>query len=270
MIAIGGRSNLSETSEAIKKAASSAGRPEPKVLELRLDVTSRESVDGAAAQIRKEFGRIDIVVNNAGLFMGRGLVADTDPEAWWDTMTVNLKGPYLVMRALLPLMLETGADGLKTFVTVASVGALLRTPSASAYQTSKMAALRLTEFLNSEYSDKGVIAFSIHPGNILTDMTADPGAPLPDYLVPGEFYPHLLCKTPFGYEKKMAKLLTIYRFAVFVDTVELAGDSIVYLTAKRREWLGGRYVNLTWDLPELMGKEEEIVKNDKLKVQLVL
>lgn len=171
MIAIGGRSDLSDTAQAMRAAATSVGKPEPKILELKLDVASRESVDEAAAEIKKTFGRIDIVVNNAGILSGRGLIAETDPEAWWHTMVVNLRGPFLVMRALIPLMLEAG--GLKTFVTVSSVGAHCRTPSVSAYETSKLAVLRLTEFVDAEYSDQGIVAFGIHPGNIVTDMTAD-------------------------------------------------------------------------------------------------
>lgn len=58
--------------------------------------------------------------------------------------------------------------------------------------------------------------------------------------------------------------------AVFVETPALAGDSIVYLTKERQDWLGGRYVNVTWDLPELVGLKDEIVKGDKLKIQLVV
>ncbi|KAI0451572.1 hypothetical protein F5B21DRAFT_486483 [Xylaria acuta] len=238
MIAISGRSALGETAQAIRAAAASVGKPEPKVLELKLDVTSRESVDVAAAEIKKSFGRIDIVVNNAG-FLCTGLIAETDPETWWNTMAVNVKGPYLVMRALVPLMLE--ADGLKTFVTVSSVGAHCRSPGLSAYQTSKLAVLRLTEFLDAEYSGKGIIAFSIHPGNVLTDMTNGPDSEISEELAP-----------------------------IFVETPELAGDSIVYLTKERRDWLGGRYVNVTWDLPELMGLRDEIMKGNKLKVQLVV
>lgn len=56
---------------------------------------------------------------------------------------------------------------------------------------------------------------------------------------------------------------------VFVDTPELAGDTIVYLTKEKREWLAGRYINCTWDMPELMAQKDEIVKGDKLKVRLV-
>lgn len=57
---------------------------------------------------------------------------------------------------------------------------------------------------------------------------------------------------------------------VFVDKPEIAADTIVYLTAEKRQWLSGRYINCTWDMPELLAQEEEIVKKDKLKVRLVL
>ncbi|KAI3336011.1 putative short-chain type dehydrogenase [Ustulina deusta] len=239
MIAIGGRSDLGDTARAMRAAAASVGKPEPKILELKLDVSSQESVDAAAAEIKKTFGRIDVVVNNAGIFVGGDLIAETDPEVWWNTMAINFKGPYLVMRALTPLMLEAG--GLSTFVTVSSVGSQLCSPGYSAYQTSKLAVLRLTEFLNAEYSAKGILAFSIHPGNVATDMTLGP-------------------------DGKMAEQLA----HIFVETPELAADSIVYLTAEKRDWLGGRYVNVTWDLPELVGMKDDIVKGDKLKVRLAV
>lgn len=59
-------------------------------------------------------------------------------------------------------------------------------------------------------------------------------------------------------------------FLVFVDTPALCGDTLVYLTSERREWLGGRYVNVTWDMPQLMAKEKELVEGDKLKVRMVV
>jgi hypothetical protein len=57
---------------------------------------------------------------------------------------------------------------------------------------------------------------------------------------------------------------------VFVETPELSADSLVYLSSEKREWLGGRYINVTWDLPQLMAKKDEIIKRDMLKVKLVV
>lgn len=66
------------------------------------------------------------------------------------------------------------------------------------------------------------------------------------------------------------KLVYLIRVVVFVDTPQLSADSLVYLTSEKRDWLAGRYVNSTWDLPQLMEKKDEIVSGDKLKVRLVV
>ncbi|KAI1375691.1 PLC-like phosphodiesterase [Hypoxylon crocopeplum] len=237
MIAIGARSDLSATVKEMKTAATSVGKPEPTVLPLVFDVTDHKSVDGAAAQVKKNFGHVDIVINNAGK-LGTSLIVDSNPDEWWKIWQVNLVGPYLVSRAFIPLLLE-GTD--KTIITVSSVGAHVISPSLSAYQTSKLAVLRLSEFIVAEYGDKGILSYCIHPGNIPTDMVSEIG----------------------GIDNLTPELR-----AVFVETPELSADSLVYLTSQKRDWLGGRYINVTWDLPELMEKEDEIVKGDKLKVRL--
>lgn len=58
--------------------------------------------------------------------------------------------------------------------------------------------------------------------------------------------------------------------AVFTESPQLCADSLVYLSNTKAEWLSGRYINCTWDLPELLAKKEEIVKGDMLKVKLVV
>ncbi|KAF2234821.1 NAD(P)-binding protein [Viridothelium virens] len=235
-IALGARSDVSNTERDCLSAAAASGRPAPQILPLKFDVTSVESVDNAATEVRKAFGRIDIIINNAGI-LSRDMIKDSDPEVWWNTWNVNLRGPYLVTRAFLPLMLEGGE---KTFITVSSVGAHCIGAGLNAYQPSKLAVLRFTEFICAEYAEQGVLAFSIHPGNIPTDIVGGPEN-LPDFLKP-----------------------------VFVETAELSADSLVYLTSEKRDWLAGRYINCTWDLPKLMAKKEEIVKDDKLKVRMVI
>ncbi|KAI1417108.1 NAD(P)-binding protein [Hypoxylon sp. FL1857] len=239
MIAIGARSDLSTTISRMKAAAASVGRPEPTILPLKLDVSDRKSVDEAADEVNREFGYVDIVINNAGILgAGFNLIADSDPDDWWNVLRVNLVGPYLVARAFILLLLK---GNLKTIVTVASVGAHLKTRGLSSYQGSKLAVLRLMEHIVAEHGDKGILAYSIHPGNIATDAVVGGVENLPP-----EFRP------------------------VFVDTPELSADSLVYLTSQKRDWLAGRYINVTWDLPELMKMRDEIVEGDKLKVRLVV
>ena len=167
-IAIGARSDQITLAKDIEDAAVAAKKLAPKILQIKLDVTDEKSVERAAADIEKEFGRLDILIHNAGVLGNPAPIGDSDPENWWKTWDVNLRGPYLVTRAFLPLMLR---EGEKQIVNVSSVGAHLTSPGLSSYQTSKLALLRFTEFVVSEYGDKGVLAFSIHPGNILgTDI----------------------------------------------------------------------------------------------------
>ena len=127
-------------------------------------------------------------------------------------------------------------------IAISSVGAHCVGPGLSDYQSSKLAVLRLTEFVAKEHEGDGLVAFSVHPGNMLTDMLGG-----------GE-----------GMDPALKK--------VFTETPELCADSLVYLAKESRQWLSGRYINCTWDMPELLSpeKKEQIVKGDMLKVRLVV
>ncbi|KAH1601857.1 hypothetical protein KXX44_003951 [Aspergillus fumigatus] len=129
-----------------------------------------------------------------------------------------------------------GLGTQKTIVNVSSVGALWVAPGASAYQTGKFAVLRLTEFVMAEYGSEGMLAYAIHPGGVPTELAMG--------------------------IKALQGLLT--------DTAELAGNAMSWLTQEGREWLGGRYVSVTWDMEELLQKREEIVREDKLKMRLAV
>ncbi|KAK2749373.1 Potassium channel [Myotisia sp. PD_48] len=226
-IAVGARSDVSSLEVEIHSAAKSAHRAAPKFLPLKLDITDQKSVDEAAVAVEKEFGKCDIVVSNAGILAAMGKIADSDPQEWWNVFEVNVRGSYLISRAFLPLL--TKSDGPKYFVQISSVGAHLIGPRLSAYQTSKLAVLRLSQFIDAEYSDQGVISFAVHPGNMPTDMVGGSNG-VPDHLK-----------------------------HIFIDTPALGADTIAYLTSEQRAWLGGRYINVTWDMSELMAKAEEIM-----------
>lgn len=139
------------------------GKGPPKILRIKIDITNQKSVDDAAREIQDSFGRLDVIVHNAGVFGANAPIADSDPDTWWNTWDTNVHGPYLVTRAFLPLLLK-GGD--KHIVYVNSVGAWLATPGLSAYQPSKLALARFAEFVQVEYGEKGVLAFSVHPGNV--------------------------------------------------------------------------------------------------------
>lgn len=232
-IAIGARSDLSSLETEIQEAAKAAGKTSPKVLPIKLDLLNHQSVKDAVQEVEKTFGRLDILINNAGYLAASQSIIDSDPDDWWQTFEVNIRGVYWMTREFLPLMFK---GGLKTIVNVASTGANSLRPGASGYQTSKFALLRFTEFTMTEYAEQGILAYCVHPGAVDTEM---------------------------------AKKLPAYLHKVLRDAPEVAGDSMCFLSQERREWLAGRYINCTWDIPEFLSKEQEIVENDKLKERML-
>ena len=233
-IAIAARSDLSSLERAMHEVATAAGKPAPQIKPIRLDILDAQSIERAAQETSDAFGKLDILINNAGAMEAFKPTLDNDPEQWWQTWTVNMRGTFLITRAMLPLILK-GGD--KQIMNLTSTGAFLPAPGGSAYQISKLALLRYTEYLNVEYGAQGVIAYGVHPGAIPTEI----GLTLPSFL-------H-------------------YKLT---DTAELAADTIVFLVSERREWLRGRYISCTWDMLELSEKKEEIVREDKLKIKLAL
>ena len=86
-IAIGARSSLTNVENEIKKAATKAGRKEPQVLCLSLDVSDAKSVEIAVKKIEAEFGKLDVVINNAAIIGDRKTILEGDPDSWWQVCT---------------------------------------------------------------------------------------------------------------------------------------------------------------------------------------
>ena len=156
------------------------------MVSVKLDVEDRASVETAAKDIESGLGRLDILVNNAGYLEKAIPIIDSDPDEWWKVWGVvsyddhrsnihdedphaqqNIRGPYLMTRSFLPLMLSGGE---KQIVNLSSIGAHNVRPGMSGYQTTKMAIVRFSEFINAEYGDQGVVAFSVHPGGVMTEL----------------------------------------------------------------------------------------------------
>jgi NAD(P)-dependent dehydrogenase (short-subunit alcohol dehydrogenase family) len=152
----------------VLSAAQANGKKAPKVLTLKLDVTDEKSVENALKEIEKTFGRLDILINNAGYLSEYVPITESDPVAWWMNWEVNIKGLYLTTRSLLSLLIKGGE---KTIVNISSIGGLNLSPGASGYQSSKNALLRFTEFICKDYAKDGIVAFALHPGAVLSDIS---------------------------------------------------------------------------------------------------
>lgn len=96
------------------------------VLAVQTDVANNDQVVAAAKRVEDAFGRVDVVVNNAGIVERYNYIVDSDPDEWWKTWNVNLRGTYQVTRAFLPLLIKCGGD--KTIVNVASISADILLP----------------------------------------------------------------------------------------------------------------------------------------------
>lgn len=236
-IAIAARSDLSSLEQEMRETAAAAGGK--RVLHIKsivLDILDHHSIQRAAEETSIAFGKLDILINNAGAMEEFKATLDSDPDEWWHTWTVNVRGTYLLTRALLPLLLQDGkAD--KQIVMLTSIGAFLPAPGGSGYQMSKLALLRYAEYLNLEYGAQGIEAYAVHPGAIPTEL---------------------------------ALTMPTFLHAKLIDKPELAADTIVFLVSETRSWLKGRYISCTWDMPEFLQKREEIISGDKLRLKLAL
>jgi NAD(P)-dependent dehydrogenase (short-subunit alcohol dehydrogenase family) len=130
--AIGARSSLASTREKMLAAAAKSN------LTVQIDISSQDSTEESAKVVENEFRKLDIVLINSDVIGSMKQIIDSNPDDWWKVWEVNVKGPYLISRAFLPLMLKGGE---KTIITLSSVGAHLTTPGLSDYQSTKLAVL---------------------------------------------------------------------------------------------------------------------------------
>lgn len=151
---------LNATKTDIEKLA-----PGTKVLAITADLTDVSSVEKLFAEIKSVFGHADVLVNNAGLFSPGGAIADVNPSDWWKDFDVNVKGAFLVTQAFLKLL---GTERKGSIVTMSTGLAYMAPPGLSAYSISKMATIRLSEYVSIEYPN--VAAISLQPGIVKTDM----------------------------------------------------------------------------------------------------
>ena len=141
---------------------------------VRLDVTDDEEVRAAVDRIEREAGSLDVLVNNAGVFPRSGPLHEMDVADFDRTTAVNLRGPVVLTRHALPLLLDgTGgrvgnlSSGLGQFTEGQMGGGY------PAYRLSKVGVGGLTAYLDGEYGDRGLIANAASPGWVRTDMGGD-------------------------------------------------------------------------------------------------
>ena len=141
-----------------------------RALAVPTDLIQRDQVNALIGKTLDSFGRIDVVFNNAGSFAAIGAVWEVHPDAWWHDVTVNLLGPMLVCRAVLPHMMARDEGIIINMNGGGSTGPLT---GGSGYGCSKAGLLRLTDTLAAELEKEGshVLVLAMGPGLVQTEMT---------------------------------------------------------------------------------------------------
>lgn len=156
-----------ETARATAEAIAAAGG---EALAIPTDVSDAKAVEAMAAAALERFGRVDVLMNNAGILDSYEPAAETSDETWRRVLGVNLDGIFFTCRALIPQMLENGGGAI---VNVASTAGLNGGNGGAAYTTSKHAVIGFTRQLCFDYARKGLRCNVICPGAVETGMTRE-------------------------------------------------------------------------------------------------
>lgn len=137
-------------------------------LGLACNVSQAVSVDGAAERVKGELGGLDILINNAGILRDN-LVLRMKEEDWDLVMNVNLKGPFLMTKAFLPMLLKAPGGG--RIINISSISGLIGQAGQANYAASKAGLIGLTRVVAREYAKKGLLCNAVCPGYVRTDLT---------------------------------------------------------------------------------------------------
>lgn len=187
------------------------------------DVASAAEVSKAISDVMTHYGRIDVLVNNAGI-LGYGTLTETSDELWDRIMRVNLKGAFNCARECIPAMQKAGGG---VIINVSSVQAFITQEKVAAYTTSKTALLGLTRSIAVDYAPD-IRCVAVCPGTIDTPMFRDAINESPD---PEEVYRECVdmhLTNSIGSPDEVANLI-----------VFLAGDSASFMTGQAVRVDGG-------------------------------
>ena len=179
---------------------------------LHLDVTSESGWAEVVADTVKRYGRLDVLMNNAGIFQPARLL-NTTTEMWNRTVAINQTGVFLGMRTVVPAMIEAGNGG--SIINTSSIAGLEGGFGATAYVATKWAVTGMTKTVAKEVGRHGIRVNSIHPGVIVTDMIED--------MVSGK-------------EEKIASRQPIQRLGQPEDIAEMA----LFLASDRSSYCSGQ------------------------------
>lgn len=167
-----------------------------------LDVTDEHAVSEFAQSVERDHGRIDILINNAGVGGTIVNVWDTPVQRWRNDLDVMLTGPFLMCRALVPLMLR-GDYG--RILNVSSIAGKEGNPGSAGYSSAKAGLIGLTKVLGKELAETGILVNAVAPGVVESPMNST---------VSREFHSYVMSKIPMSRAGTRTELAELIRFLV--------------------------------------------------------
>jgi len=209
---------------------------------LQIDVSRKEDVANMVKSTLRQFGRIDVLVNNAGILGPVGPLVENDARDWMETIRVNLVGTFLCCKAVLPVMISQRKGKI---INLSGGGATFPRPRFSAYAASKGAVVSLTSTLAEEVKDFNIQINAIAPGAVYTRLHEQ-------VLNAGS--------------KAGKKELDVSKRAKETAGTppEVPADLAVFLASDESDGLTGRLISAVWDEWRNMSKEriEEIMSRE--------
>lgn len=212
------------------------------------DVSNPEDVKNIVSLTEDRLGPVDLLVNNAGVGGEAKSDWETDPQDWWRTLEINLRGPYLCIRSVLPGMVARGRGRIINLSSGAVQGGL---PYLGAYTVSKTALTQYTNILAGQLKDSGVSVFAFAPGFVRTHMTEVHG------------------QSPEVHSS--IRELFKQNFEQGSDTpIEATTLTFMFLASGQADALTGRFISVGDEASGLLSRMGEILNKDLQTLRLKL
>jgi NAD(P)-dependent dehydrogenase (short-subunit alcohol dehydrogenase family) len=218
-----------------------------RALAFSVDVTDQNAVESMISRIQQTLGPIDLLVNNAAVVSPIAPVWEVDPDQWWRLMDINLRGPFICARSVLPGMIERRQGRI---INVSSGAGMETVANWTAYITSKAALIKLSEVMAAETRAYGISVFSIDPGPVLTSMTE-----------------HVM-RSEEG-KRWMPEFRRIFDEGRDVPPDRVAALTL-FIASGQADALSGCYISVSHDIREMVRQADLIRKSEQYTLRLNL
>lgn len=207
-----------------------------RAIALPVDVTDQQAVERAVAETERQLGPVDLLVSNAGHGGQVGPFWEVEPDEWWRCVEVNLRGPFLCAKAVVPGMIARQRGRV---IITSSMAGLGPWPYMSAYAVGKAAVTRLSENLAAETEAHGISVFALDPGSVRTAMW----------------------ESLFLSDEAERYLPDLYNYVLRGGSGVPPGRAaqlVLFLASGQADALSGCFISVDDDLAEMLRRAEEI------------